>query len=267
MKNYIERIAVCGNNNRREAIIKILESLNVNYKIVGTTTKNIVVSFNESNNRIVIGAHYDAATEVCPGANDNASSCVVLLNLIESFKNTLLSIDFVFFDKEEQLFIGSKEYIEIIGSSNIKAMINLDMCGLGNNIVIQHKDYILDDFNDSLFKLIKSNVNNIIKICPGGDSVSFEEVGIPTLFIFNSTDNDLELFKKYDKSYGMDMSILNADFLVTMHKVTDTIDMFDESGMILIYNHLNNKLKEFEEMVKEEYLKNDDNHYVYLNLK
>ncbi len=118
-----------------------------------------------------------------------------------------------------------------------------------------------------LFKLIESDINNIIKICPGGDSVSFETVGIPTLFIFNSTDNDLELFKKYDKSYGIDMSILNADFLVTMHKVTDTVDTFDESGMVMIYDHLNNKLKEFEKVVKEEKLKNDDNQYVYLNLK
>lgn len=41
MKNYIEKIAVCGNDNRRNAIIDVLKSLNVNYKIVGTTTKTL----------------------------------------------------------------------------------------------------------------------------------------------------------------------------------------------------------------------------------
>ncbi len=251
MKNYIEKIAVCGNNNRRNAIIDILKSLNISYKIVGTTTKNIVVSFNESNNRIVIGAHYDAATEICPGANDNASSCVILLNLIESFKNTDLSIDFVFFDKEEQKCVGSKEYLDLTDSSNIKSMINLDMCGLGNNIIVQHKNYLLDDFNNYLFKLVTSDVSGVLKICPPGDSISFESVGIPTLFIFNSTDKDFKLFKKFDSSYGRDISILNADFLKTMHQKTDTIDTFDESGMTMIYDHLNNKLKEFEEIVKK----------------
>lgn len=130
-------------------------------------------------------------------------------------------------------------------------MINLDMCGLGNNIVIQHKDYLLDGFNHYLFKLITSDVSNILKICPVSDAISFERVGIPTLFIFNSTNKDLELFKRFDSSYGLDIGMYSADFLKTMHKVTDTIDTFDEFGMVMIYNHLNNKLKEFEEMVKK----------------
>ena len=125
MNNYLNQIAVIGNDNRRLAIEGILKSIDVNYQIIGNTTKNIVVSFNASNERLVIGAHYDA---IYYGANDNAAACVILLNLIKDLKSTNKSIDFVFFDKEEAGGVGSKEFISIVGKNKIKGMINLDMC-------------------------------------------------------------------------------------------------------------------------------------------
>ena len=44
MKNYLNEIAVLGNDNRRLAIEKILKDNNINYQIVGNNTKNIVTN-------------------------------------------------------------------------------------------------------------------------------------------------------------------------------------------------------------------------------
>ncbi len=232
MINYLNEIAVIGNDNRKAAIERILNSIGVDYQIVGNYTKNIVVSFNPSREKLVIGAHYDA---FYAGANDNAAACVILLNLIEDLKNTNRSIDFVFFDKEEAGGIGSREYINIIGKNNIKGMINLDMCGMGNNILLTYDKINNSVFNfDCMNKIIADTNVTVLKNLPFGDYDNFVRNGIPSIFIINSTDNDIAWFKG-------NMNIF-PDFAKTMHKVTDTVDSFSNKGMIMIYEFLNDKL-------------------------
>ena len=231
MINYLNEIAVLGNENRRNAILCILDSIGIDYKIVGNTTKNIVVSFNASNERLVIGAHYDA---IYYGANDNAAACVILLNLIKDLKSTNKSIDFVFFDKEEAGGVGSREFISIFGKS-IKGMINLDMCGMGNNILLTY-----DKIGKALFDfkcmedIISDSHIQVLSSLPFGDYNCFVSNNIPSLFIINSTNHDIAWFKG-------DMSIF-PDFARTMHKPTDTVDTFGKEGMVMIYEFLKDKL-------------------------
>jgi len=232
MKNYLRQIAVLGNDNRKRAIENILKTIGVNYQIIGNNTKNIVVSLNPTSNRLVIGAHYDAFYY---GANDNGAACVILLNLIEDLKNTDKSIDFVFFDKEEAGGIGSREYINIISRDNIKGMINLDMCGMGNNILLTYDKINNSAFNfDCMNKIIADTNVTVLKNLPFGDYDNFVRNGIPSIFIINSTDNDIDWFKG-------NMNIF-PDFAKTMHKVTDTVDSFSDKGMIMIYEFLKDKL-------------------------
>ena len=232
MKNYIKEISVLGSENRKKAIEGILNSIGVNYQIVGNTTKNIVVSLNPTSNRLVIGAHYDA---VYYGANDNGAACVILLNLIDALKNTKNSIDFVFFDAEEKGGVGSKEYLNIIGRNNIKGMINLDMCGMGNNILLTYDKIGKASFTFECMDKIISD-NNVIKLgwLPFGDYDNFVNNGIPSIFIINSTDHDIAWFKG-------NMSIF-PDFAKTMHKITDVVGTFSDEGMIMIYEFLKETL-------------------------
>ncbi len=163
-----------------------------------------------------------------------------MLNLIEELKETKLKVDFVFFDKEEQGGIGSREYIEHVGRENIKGMINLDMCGLGSNIMVNPYDLGTDIFNEYPFKKIVKDAPNILPLAPGGDSTIFMMNNIPAIMIFNSTDNDLKWFKDFAKgkvSNGI------TDFGKTMHQDTDTADKFDATGMEMIYRYLLNHLK------------------------
>ncbi len=232
MKNYLKQVAVIGNDNRMLAIEHILNSIGVNYQVFGNTTKNIVVSLNPSSERLVIGAHYDAYYY---GANDNGAACVILLNLIDALKNTNKRIDFVFFDKEEQGGIGSNEYIDIIGKNNIKGMINLDMCGMGNNILLTYDKIYKSKFYFGCMEAIINDSNvTILRNLPGGDYDIFVRNGVPSIFIINSTNHDVAFFKG---DYGV-----YPDFLKTMHKPTDTGDTFGDEGMIMIYEFLKEKL-------------------------
>lgn len=231
MNNYLKQIAVLGNDKRRLAIEDILKSIDVNYQIIGNTTQNIVVSFNASNERLVIGAHYDA---IYYGANDNAAACVILLNLINDLKNTTQSIDFVFFDLEEKGGIGSREYINIIGTENIKGMINLDMCGMGNNILLTYDKIDKSFFNfDCMNRIITDKKAIELEELPYGDYNNFVNCGIPSIFIINSNDHDIAWFKGNMRIF--------PDFAITMHRITDTVDTFGEEGMIMIYEFLKEK--------------------------
>ena len=77
---YISKIA--GSTDRKGSIMAILSQMGANFKVQQfEDVENIVVSFNPSNKRLVIGAHWDA-DEGSDGANDNASGCSVLLHTI-----------------------------------------------------------------------------------------------------------------------------------------------------------------------------------------
>ena len=233
MINYLNEIAVIGNDNRKAAIERILKSIGVDYQIVGNYTKNIVVSFNPSSERLVIGDHYDSYYN--NGANDNAAACVILLNLIGDLKDTNKSIDFVFFDKEEQGGIGSREYIEIVGKNNIKCMINLDMCGMGSNILLTYDKIGKFRFYFDCIEDIISDPNvTVLRELPFGDYNNFVRNRIQSIFIINSTDHDIAWFKG-------NMNIF-PDFAKTMHRPTDTVDTFGDEGMNMIYEFLKDKL-------------------------
>ena len=91
----------------------------------------------ENKGTIVIGAHYDSEGE-SPGANDNASAVVILLDLAKRLKNVEMShkLRIVFFVNEEPPFfrnedMGSTVYANnlIKTKENIKGMYALDVLG------------------------------------------------------------------------------------------------------------------------------------------
>ncbi len=238
MNNYLSDVAVKGNKNRKEAILRILDSLGVQHQIVGDTTENIVVSLNPSSSRLVIGAHYDAAREDIEAANDNAAACVILLNLINDLKDTSKSIDFVFFDKEENMsHFGSKEYIERTGRENIEACINLDMCGMGHNVVLTYKGFGESAFWKVPYISIIRDCPNVMSALPPGDADNFFRADIPCIYLVNSTDHDLAWYRAFERNpysaFGM-----HADFFETMHQPSDTVSSLSPSGMELIYAYL-----------------------------
>ncbi|MCO5249315.1 MAG: M20/M25/M40 family metallo-hydrolase [Chitinophagales bacterium] len=104
--------------------------------VFSSTGKNLLVFKKGSQfpqQEIIIGAHYDSRpySGVAPGADDNASGVAAIMEVARVLKDEELpyTIVFAFWDEEEPGLLGSKAYVQSIGSRNetLLAYINLDM--------------------------------------------------------------------------------------------------------------------------------------------
>jgi len=108
------------------------------YRIQGKSYRNVIAQFGpESNERIVVGAHYDAAGPL-PGADDNASGVAGLIELAHllSRQQPPIRVELVAFTLEEPPYfrttgMGSLIHAESLRTQNVRvrAMFSLEMIG------------------------------------------------------------------------------------------------------------------------------------------
>lgn len=202
---YIERIAKIDQLERKQAVLDILNEQGVkfvlqNARVGDHCVENIVVSCHPSNTRLVIGAHYDSVDN-STGANDNASGCSVLLHLIERLKYIKRSIDLVFFDREEYIDHGSEAYLNVVGKENISAMINLDMCGYGDTVVISDKGNVGNSAFYGILdkKTIDRHAVTTVGFLPNGDDDRFTDCNIPNISVCTLRNQDIVFFQQIGK--------------------------------------------------------------------
>lgn len=93
----------------------------------------------DSNQFIVIGAHYDSYPSgiLAPGADDNASGVAAVLEMARLLQDIDLpfSVIFGFWDEEEIGLVGSRAFAQAFGANDekLKAYINLDMIAWDGN--------------------------------------------------------------------------------------------------------------------------------------
>ena len=225
---YMSKIS--GSSDRKGSIMAILSQMGANFEVQQfEDVENIVISFNPSNQRLVIGAHWDA-DEGSDGANDNASGCSVLLHVIETvlaepaFEK---SVDFVFFGEEEKGGIGASRYIESVGKENISAMVNADVCGFGDNIFLSDKGNVSNPLFCGIMgeDLLKKHKVQLPGFLPQGDDCIFEWTGIPSVSICTAESNAFAVFSAVGHKIAADEPItekdqealLSLDVVKTMH--------------------------------------------------
>jgi hypothetical protein len=108
------------------------------YQVDGRTYRNVIGSFGpETEERLVVGAHYDAAGPH-PAADDNASGVAGLIELARLCGQTQLSmrVDLVAYTLEEPPFfrsqnMGSARHARLLKANGVKvrAMLSLEMIG------------------------------------------------------------------------------------------------------------------------------------------
>ena len=99
------------------------------YVANGETFRNLIVRLGpETENRIVIGAHYDVRGPY-PGADDNGSGTAALLELARVLRGAPLAIgvDLAFYSNEEYGLLGSAAHAE--SARGVRAMVSLEMLG------------------------------------------------------------------------------------------------------------------------------------------
>ena len=108
------------------------------FRVEGRRYRNVVASFGpETRDRVVVGAHYDAAGEL-PGADDNASGVAGLIELARLLAGARLSIrvELVAFTLEEPPVFGSPAMGSAVhakslreAGARVRAMLSLEMIG------------------------------------------------------------------------------------------------------------------------------------------
>lgn len=110
------------------------------YKTVVEKTRNIVIPLSDyaekDGKKIVLMAHYDAVGG-STGANDNGSAVAILIAFARRVigNGSRLPFEIVFTDGEECGATGSSLYAERC-KEDILEVINLDTCGVGEDIVV-----------------------------------------------------------------------------------------------------------------------------------
>lgn len=192
-----------SNQQRFDALTAILRARNVKFDVqpftiekpIGkeprTEGRNVVVSFGDGPQEVVIGAHYDAARlsdgSLSRGAVDNAASSIVLVHLAEMLAADKLAmrVKVVWFDMEELGLLGSREYVKQ-GTGSIVAMLNLDINAYGDTILFgpsEREDNLT--LRRSLLQTCAAQDIGCLRFAemPPGDDRSFVAAGVPTLSI------------------------------------------------------------------------------------
>ena len=178
--------------------------------------RNIIVeSNNNSNNKktLYLSAHYDS-TDYTTGVIDNATGCVVLLELAKVLQNFDgdINIKFLFLDAEEYFRYGSKYFVSKLSDeekNNIIGCINVDMVGEKNagNIVMQ----TTSGNKNIISSLISKSLGNKFLLSEGGfsDDLSFYMGEIPVVTFANEKSNfNLDLEDKNTQINNVDTKII-----------------------------------------------------------
>jgi Iap family predicted aminopeptidase len=168
--------------------------------------QNISVRLNKGDRYFIVAAHYDVCDDCnnSTGANDNASGVAVLLALLKRYRRRRpkVPLEFVFFDLEERTKAregqyGSRRYVERIDRKEIKGMINLDMCGIGEMVVLgPRKNARRVPWREPMKGMPKSS-SDVVDCMPKSDDRSFEAKKIPNISICILPKDDFDLFQSW----------------------------------------------------------------------
>ena len=135
---------------------------------------------------MLFGGHLDSV-QGAPGANDNLSGSLAVLEIARRAANTPLAQRsyFTLFDGEEDGLLGSRDFVKANAPivKQLKAMFNLDMVGIAAEPLTLGGDAALMAAAGRVSK-VQLNAS-----APGGsDHVPFQEVGVPALFFHRGLD-------------------------------------------------------------------------------
>lgn len=255
MIDYMKRIAIKENGKRYQVLVDILKEINCPFtiqceKINDTWVENIVVAFNKGLPKIILGAHYDAV-DGSTGANDNGSGVCILLKMVEEYLKTPPSVplEIIFFDGEELGCLGSKAYLNRVPNEDILTMINLDICGVGDTIVVGPSKNLENSLLGKALNEVETLSNHkveILKQLPSGDDCSFEIKGISNISVCMLDQPDIPTIEEVLALKKGEKIKNYPAILETMHNgQRDSIDVIDQKAMELLFNWTMDVIKAF----------------------
>lgn len=254
MLDLLHQLAVPNALARRKALLTHLKSMplevvKVPLAINGYAPYNIRVPLHQHTPHFLIGAHYDAVPH-SPGANDNAAALVILLEILHAHcrQPFLPPIEFVFFDLEEAGMQGSLAYTQHHDLSRIYAMINLDLCGVGDHVLIAEGSRYPNQALTQAIDVVVAENDRVQRIpdLPQSDDYYFEGMRVPTASICCVPEEDVATFHTLARALRGETVIQSfPTVLETMHnRSRDTVDVVELDALRHTYNVVTTLLKQ-----------------------
>lgn len=171
-------------------------------------------------------AHYDAYPG-STGANDNAASLCILIDLYRILKEKGIPAWFAFLDGEESGFSGSRLYRDCLEKNDPHTAVNLDLCGFGDTIVMSaggaEKSRAFLPFCSE--GICRQFGNTIVRYLPDSDDTILRKAHIPTLAVSIVPRWDVQYLKSLGamgsgllgRSPEFKMIVSSMEVCTTMH--------------------------------------------------
>ncbi len=254
----LHRLALADQAARRNALVLLLREMDAPFhrslgRLGHHRPENFVVRWQpQAGPRLVIGAHYDSVPG-STGANDNGAGVVVLLSWLRLglAHPPSIPLEVVFFDLEERGQLGSQAYLDQVGAENVVAMINLDVCGVGDTVLVGPRHHVdKGPLHQPLQRVADAGVcpYHVVDLLPPGDDLSFERAAIPAISVSVSPwqDQDAVLETAVALHHGRWPAELPTIWETIHNGRRDSIQSIEESAMQQVFTWLEVTLKELE---------------------
>lgn len=226
---------------RRQVVIDFLTHLQVPYSLHEYSTgTNLIVKLGISEQYLAFTCHLDRAPG-SGGANDNGAAIVTCLGVIKEYidsacKQPLLVI---FFDEEENGRLGSQAYIRTYGYRHLKAVVNMELVGIGTELLIWPLDkpnHISTHMENTWHSCFPNQKEDVLYAATFpiyySDADSFLDAGMQNVLTFTRlTTNDYEIASQYltnELSYDAFIEeVSRCDIMRTYHQPSDLADTVD----------------------------------------
>ena len=217
----VETLLWITNNYESYGYVPIIDT----FKIGSNESYNIIIEKKgtNSNQWIIIGAHYDSVEE-SPGANDNGSGVIATLQIARIIRDLMpkIGVRIINFGAEEQGFIGSSHYVKntLLTSDSIILMLNLDQLGGtkgedNSKIYCERDDDTNPSSNNAMSSLMTDTLSNLISLYTNltpvisdaysSDYVPFENEGMIITGLYQESDYSDHYHKSTDLVSNMDV--------------------------------------------------------------
>ncbi|MBL8207899.1 MAG: M20/M25/M40 family metallo-hydrolase [Blastocatellia bacterium] len=185
----------------------------------------------ETDEKIVIGAHYDLAGDGSCGAADNWTGIVAIAHIYRTLKDLKLkkTLLFVGFGKEELGLIGSKAMAKQIKKEAVPsycAMVNVDGVGLNTPQSLTNvSSKKLTELSKELAKKIGVPFEAIMLNNASSDSASFKDKKIPAISIVGMINDWPKIYHtKNDQAARVNPNYVYQSYLLALTMVTTIND-------------------------------------------
>lgn len=256
IKRHLADLSQKDPDERRQALTRILKAEGLDCSLQESEpdfktprgTVNYILDPWQDVPSLLFCAHYDAVPGSF-GANDNAASLCILIDLAKELKQRGIPARFAFFDGEETGNSGSRLYVSRADKQSISGVVNLDVCGFGDTLAVCGKGNeakpALRAFCDKA--LLEKYNGQVLKYLPKSDEVSFAGSRIPAISLCMVPRWDIQYLKAM-ATYGdgflghppeFDMMMEQMEVITTMHGgYRDNPEYVEPEAMMQVYGYL-----------------------------